>query len=154
MKNILKILKEEAFKGMKKGDGGPFSAVVVKDGEIIAKGHNMVIGKNNPVLHAEIVATMRASKKLKRFDLSDCEIYSSCEPCPMCFSALHWARYKKVYFVLTKVQAEKIGFDDKKIYEILGNKEKPDFEYIQLDDTENVVDVFNEWEEKEDRVDY
>ncbi|MDX9970772.1 MAG: nucleoside deaminase [Candidatus Gracilibacteria bacterium] len=154
VKNILEVLKKEALLGIRKGDGGPFSAVVVKDGKMIAKGHNMVVSKNNPILHAEIVATMKASKKLKRFDLRDCEIYSSCEPCPMCFSALHWARYKKVYFVLTRKDASKIGFDDNFIYEVLAGKKKPVFKLEKLADTVLMKDVFSKWKGKMDKIKY
>lgn len=139
---------------MRNGEGGPFSAIVVRNGVIIAKAHNLVISKKNPILHAEIVATMKASKKLKRFDLSDCEVYCSCEPCPMCFSALHWARYKKVYFVLTREDAAKIGFDDKKLYEILAGKRKASFKPEKISDIAEMKEVFSEWEGKKDRVEY
>jgi guanine deaminase len=114
----------EALKGLRKGDGGPFGAVVVHHGKIIAVGHNTVIQTNDPTCHAEINALREASKKLKRFDLSDCEIYSSCEPCPMCFSAIHWAKMKTLYFGCTKRDAEKIGFDDKFIYDAIRGKAK------------------------------
>lgn len=153
-KNILELLKIEAMLGIKKGDGGPFSAIVVRNGEIIAKAHNLVISKKNPILHAEIVATMKASKKLKRFDLSDCEIFSSCEPCPMCFSALHWARFKKVYFVLTRKDAAKIGFDDNLIYEILAGKKKPAFKFEKVKDDVEMGEVFLEWKGRKNRVRY
>ena len=97
---FMRIALKEAEKGMEKGEGGPFGAVIVKDGEIISKAHNEVLKTNDPTAHAEMVAIRRASKKLGRFNLSDCDIYSTCEPCPMCFSAIHWAKIKKLYFLL------------------------------------------------------
>ena len=115
----------EAEDGMKNNDGGPFGAVVVMDGKIIAQAHNEVISSNDPTAHAEIIAIRRASKKLGRFDLSDCELYSTCEPCPMCFSAIHWAKIKTLYFGCNNRDAAKIGFDDKFIYDVIrGNSVK------------------------------
>ena len=92
---------EEALKGVRENHGGPFGAVIVKNGEIISKAHNEVIKNNDPTDHAEMMAIREASKKLERFDLSDCELYTSCEPCPMCFAAIHWAKIKKVYYGCT-----------------------------------------------------
>lgn len=154
MKNIIKILKQEALKGMRNGDGGPFSAVVVKDGKIISRAHNMVIGKKNPILHAEIVAIQKACKKLDTFDLSDCEIYSSCEPCPMCFSAIHWARIGKLFYILSREDAAKIGFDDRKIYEILEGTARPAFDVEKIVDENGLNEVFKEWEGMDGKQQY
>jgi len=145
---------EEAFYGMKRNDGGPFGAVIVRNGEIISKGHNEVIRTNDPTAHAEIVAIRRASGLLGRFDLSDCEIYSSCEPCPMCFAAIHWAKIQKLYYGGTKEDAEKIGFSDQFIYNVIkGTAKTKQVTAIQIDRDE-CLNPFTEWQQKVDRVQY
>jgi tRNA(Arg) A34 adenosine deaminase TadA len=100
-----------------KSGGGPFGAVIVKNGNIIAEGSNGVTQNNDPTAHAEINAIRKAAQALQNFDLSGCEIYSSCEPCPMCLGAIYWARLDKLYFANTKEDAAKINFDDQFIYE-------------------------------------
>jgi guanine deaminase len=112
----MQVAINEAFKGMRKGEGGPFGAVVVRKGKIIATAHNLVLKTHDPTSHAEITAIRKASKKLKKFDLSDCEIYSTCEPCPMCLAAIEWARIKILYYGCTREDADKLGFGDKEIY--------------------------------------
>ncbi|WP_339809979.1 deaminase [Zunongwangia profunda] len=107
-----------AEEGMNTGAGGPFGAVVVKDGEIIAEGWNIVTSSNDPTAHAEITAIRRACENLNTFQLENCVLYTSCEPCPMCLGAIYWARPKKVFYALNHSDAAKIGFDDK------GNKIK------------------------------
>lgn len=102
--------------------GGPFGAVIVKDGKVIAKSGNKVTSTNDPTAHAEVSAIRIACKKLKNFDLKGCVIYTSCEPCPMCLSAIYWARIDTIYFANTKADAARIGFDDQFIYEEI---EKP-----------------------------
>lgn len=144
----------EAEKGMKKGDGGPFGAVIVKDGEIISKAHNEVVVSHDPTAHAEILAIRRASEKLGRFDLSDCEIYSSCEPCPMCFSAIHWAKMKQCFFGCTKEDAADIGFDDAFIYDVLkGKPVKAQVEFIQIDRNECLA-AFRYWDKMDAKTSY
>jgi len=101
---------------MKKKNGGPFGAVVVKDGKIIAQGSNEVLSQNDPTAHSEIVAIREACKNLNTYQLNDCEIYSSCEPCPMCLGAIYWTRPKKLYFAASRFDAAKAGFDDEHIY--------------------------------------
>lgn len=150
----MKIAVEEALKGLRKNHGGPFGAVIVKDGKIIAKAHNEVIRKNDPTNHAEIMAIRKASSKLKRFDLSDCEIYSSCEPCPMCFSAIHWAKIKKLYYGCSKKDAAKIGFDDKFIYDVIKGISKKKQVRLKQVDRKECLKTFKKWEEKEDKVRY
>ena len=98
-------------------DGGPFGAVVVKDGEVVARGVNRVTASIDPTAHAEVSAIREAAKKLGTFDLSGCEIYSSCEPCPMCLGAIYWAHLDKLYYANTKLDAKNIGFDDSFIYD-------------------------------------
>ncbi len=97
--------------------GGPFACVIVKDGKIVATGTNLVTSTNDPTAHAEVVAIRNACKELGTFQLEDCDIYTSCEPCPMCLSAIYWSRAKKIYYANTKVDAAKIDFDDHFIYE-------------------------------------
>jgi guanine deaminase len=103
--------------GMGKGEGGPFGCVIVKHGKIIGQGYNKVISTNDPTAHAEIVAIREACKNLNSFQLEECEVYTSCEPCPMCLGAIYWARPKAIYFGNTKEDAARIGFDDSMIYD-------------------------------------
>ncbi len=145
---------KEALIGVEKGEGGPFGAVVVKNGKIIAKAHNEVLKTNDPTNHAEMVAIRKATKILKRFDLSDCEIYSTCEPCPMCFGAIHWAKMKKLYFGCLRQDAAKIGFDDKFIYDIIKGKAKKKQVLIEKIGRNKCLEVFRIWENKEDKKRY
>jgi guanine deaminase len=154
MNEHMKKALDEAFKGMRSGEGGPFGAAIVKDGEIIAIGHNEVLKTNDPTAHAEIVAIRKATKKLGRFDLSDCEIYSTCEPCPMCYSAIHWAKMKKLYYGATRYDAAEIDFDDQYIYDvILGNATELQVEK-QIIDHDECLGPFKEWAEKVDKIGY
>lgn len=123
MKNIDFIDKviEISVKNVKKL-GGPFGALIVKDNKIISYGTNNVTLKNDPTAHAEINAIRKAAKKLKTFNLKGCIIYSSCEPCPMCFAAIYWANIKEVYYVATRKEAAKYGFRDEQMYKELKNK--------------------------------
>src|SRR6266849_1948876 len=105
-----------AVENVRSGQGGPFGAVVVKDGSIIAEGANQVTATNDPTAHAEVLAIRIACAKLGAFDLPDCEIYTSCEPCPMCLGAIYWARLTRVFFANAATDASKIGFDDSFIY--------------------------------------
>jgi tRNA(Arg) A34 adenosine deaminase TadA len=134
--------------------GGPFGAVIVKDGEIIARGANRVTANNDPTAHAEINAIREATKKLSTFDLSGCQIYSSCEPCPMCLGAIYWARLDKIYFANTKTDARDIDFDDSFIYEEL---EKP-IEKRKIPTKqilrEEAIAAFEKWRDKEDKIEY
>ena len=134
MNKFFEIAIKEAEKGFKKKHGGPFGVVVVCNGKVIAKAHNTVIKDNDPTAHAEINAIRKASKKLKNFDLNKCELYTTCEPCPMCFAAIHWARIKKVYYGACSKDAAKIGFDDKVLYEIFKGKKKATVKKQKLSD--------------------
>ena len=154
MNKFLQLAVDEAFTGMRKGEGGPFGAVIVKNGEIIARAHNQVIQSHDPTAHAEVQAIREASKKLGRFDLSDCEIYSSCEPCPMCLAAIHWAKMHKLYFGCSRSDAKEIGFDDQYIYEVIqGKADKQQVQPEQIDRTECLA-PFKEWQQKEDKTRY
>jgi guanine deaminase len=154
MDKFMKQAIGEAFAGMRKNDGGPFGVVIVWKGKVVSKAHNEVIKSNDPTAHAEILALRRASKKLKNFDLSDCEIYSSCEPCPMCLAAIHWAKMKKLYYGCTQKDVAKIGFNDKFIYEVIkGTAKKKQFQTKQINRDE-CLKPFIEWDTKEDRIQY
>ncbi len=138
--------------------GGPFGAVVVKDNKIIGKGSNCVIGNNDPTAHAEIIAIRNACMELNTFDLTGCEIYTSCYPCPMCLSAIIWANIKKVYYGNTKEDAAEIGFRDDVIYKyiekLLKNEEnKKVLEMISMD-REETIKVFKEFKGKENKAIY
>jgi len=145
---------EAARKGMKAGMGGPFGAVVVRNGEVIAVAHNEVVGTNDPTAHAEIVAIRKATAKLGRFDISDCELYSTCEPCPMCFFAIHWAGIKKLYFGADRHDAASGGFDDDFIYQMMAGTADSPLLHPVIVDRKECADLFHEWNEKADRVVY
>lgn len=154
MNKYMKIANEEAKTGVKRGDGGPFGAVIVRKGKIIAKGHNEVIKTNDPTSHAEVVAIRKACKALKRFDISDCEIYSTTEPCPMCFAVIHWAKMKKLYFGCTRRDAAKIGFDDKFIYDVIKGTARKKQVKIKHIDRKECLSAHKIWAEKADKVQY
>ena len=142
-----------AFEGMRQ-KGGPFGAVVVKNGEIVGKGSNCVTETNDPTAHAEVVAIRDACKKLGSFQLEGCEIYTSCEPCPMCLGAIYWARPDKVFYACDKDDAADSGFDDAFIYkelELPASERKVPF--VQMS-REEALRVFAEWNEKEDKTEY
>ena len=145
---------EEAVTGMKNDHGGPFGAVIVKDGKIIASAHNEVISSNDPTDHAEILAIRRASEKLSRFDLSDCTIYSTCEPCPMCFSAIHWAKIRDLHYGCNHHDAAEIGFDDKFIYDVIrGTAEEKQVSSVQ-EHRKECLELFKMWEQKQNKTQY
>lgn len=134
--------------------GGPFGAVIVKDGKIIAEGANKVTINNDPTAHAEVMAIRNASAYLNDFNLSGCEIYTSCEPCPMCLSAIYWARLDKIWYANTKTDAKDIGFDDSFIYdEVQLPMEKRAIPINQLLRDEGLA-AFKQWEEKDDKTEY
>jgi len=134
--------------------GGPFGAVIVKDGKIIATGVNGVTRHNDPTAHAEVSAIRKASKKLGTFDLAGCDIYTSCEPCPMCLGAVYWAHLDKMYYGNTKTDAKNIGFDDSFIYDEIDLKpEKRKVKTVQLL-AEEAIKAFEIWTKKEDKIEY
>jgi guanine deaminase len=154
VKGFMEMAVKEGFKGMRDNEGGPFGAVIVKDGRVIAKGHNRVVKTKDPTDHAEIVAIRQASKKLRRFDLSDCEIYSTCEPCPMCLAALYWARIRRIYYGCTKEDAAKIGFADESIDAAIKGKLSPRKLRMISMEREGCLKLFAAWEQKLDKVPY
>lgn len=138
---------------VKKG-GGPFGAVIVRNGEIIASGVNGVTRYNDPTAHAEVTAIRKATRKLGSFDLSGCEIYTSCEPCPMCLGAIYWARLSKMYYANTKTDARDIGFDDSFIYDEIDLK--PSKRKLKSEQLlpEQAIKAFEAWTNKEDKIEY
>lgn len=145
---------EEARKGMKAGKGGPFGAVIVKDGQIIARGCNCVTSTNDPTCHAEVDAIRKACAKLQSFELKDCIIYSSCEPCPMCLGAIYWARPKALYFAADRKRAAASNFDDEFIYrEVPLPLEKRTLKMAQIQVPQSDA-PFNEWDAKTDKTEY
>lgn len=139
---------------MRAGNGGPFGAVIVKNGKIIARGSNKVTSTNDPTAHAEIVAIREACETLNSFQLDDCEIYTSCEPCPMCLGAIYWARPAKMYYANTKFDAASIGFDDQFIYEEidlpLSNRKLPSEQLLH----EEALVAFQEWQLMVNKIEY
>ncbi|WP_299701081.1 nucleoside deaminase [uncultured Pontibacter sp.] len=150
MREAIKLSVEK----MEAGFGGPFGAVVVRNGEIIARGYNNVLATNDPTAHAEVDAIRKACQALGNFQLTDCELYTSCEPCPMCLGAIYWARPRKVYYANTKTDAAEAGFDDQFIYDEL-DKDAPDrfIPMVQLL-REEAQEAFRRWAEKEDKKVY
>ena len=150
MREALRLAEEN----IENTNGGPFGAVVVKDGKIVGKGGNKVTVHNDPTAHAEIVAIREAAKNLNTFDLSGCEIYSSCEPCPMCLGAIYWARLDKLYYAATKDDAAKANFDDSFIYrEFSLPKEERSIPSLQMM-REEAVKIFERWNESENKIPY
>ena len=149
MNEYMKVAKEKADEGRKNGEGGPFGAVIVdREGNIISEGNNKVLKEKDPTAHAEIVAIRNACKKLNTYDLSNCTLYTSCEPCPMCLSAIIWANIKEVYYGCTKEDAGKIGFRDDLIYDYLkGNKK--DLINLEKIDREECLETFKKYSEND-----
>ncbi|MGN6801463.1 MAG: nucleoside deaminase [Ginsengibacter sp.] len=140
--------------GMEQGEGGPFGCVIVKDDQIIGRGNNKVLSTNDPTAHAEIIAIREACKNLNSFQLEDCEVYTSCEPCPMCLGAIYWARPKVIYYANTRTDAANIGFDDSMIYdEISTDLEKRKIPVINIC-RQQANETFARWQQKEDKKIY
>jgi tRNA(Arg) A34 adenosine deaminase TadA len=134
--------------------GGPFGAVVVKDGAVIAEGSNQVTSTNDPTAHAEVVAIREACRNLALFDLEGCEIYCSCEPCPMCLGAIYWARLSRIYFANAGEDASRIGFDDSLIYRELSEPHSQrKIPMIQMM-REEALEAFRTWQNKRDKIEY
>ena len=150
MREAIKLAED----GMQAGRGGPFGCVIVRQGEIIGRGHNRVTSTNDPTAHAEVVAIRRACAKLATFDLSNCDIYASCEPCPMCLGAIYWGRFRTLYFANTRFEAAEIGFDDEFIYkEVPLAPEARSIPGIHVKTAESHV-PFAEWAAKPDKIRY
>jgi len=142
------------LQGMRNSEGGPFGCVIVKDDKIIGRGCNRVIAENDPTAHAEVVAIRDACKSLQNFQLSDCEIYATSEPCPMCMGAIYWARPKKIFYANTCKDAAAIGFDDSFIYNEL-NKPKGERKIeIKCMPSDEAKQMFEEWKLKDNKTLY
>jgi tRNA(Arg) A34 adenosine deaminase TadA len=154
----MKIAKELAKENLVTNAGGPFGACIVKDGKIIGRGSNHVLAHNDPTAHAEVMAIRDACQNIGSYDLSGCEVYSSCYPCPMCLSAIIWANIKTVYYGNTKEDAAKIGFRDDFIYDYLEtlSLEKPDEQVLKMIsmDREETIEEFDLFAKKEDKIIY
>lgn len=142
---------KEARKGIEKGDGGPFGCVVVKDNEIIGRGHNKVLANNDPTAHGEIMAIRDACKNQNTFNLSGCELYTTAEPCPMCFGAILWSRISKVCYGCNIKDTKEIGFDDSAFYEIINNNDKS---FMEEFDREKCLKVFEEYKSISTKISY
>ncbi|WP_426585205.1 nucleoside deaminase [Mucilaginibacter sp. R-33] len=151
---FMRIAIELAEDNVKRGIGGPFGAVIVKDGMIVARSANRVVSTNDPTAHAEVSVIRLACQELEAYNLAGCEIYTSCEPCPMCLGAIYWARIDKIYYANTKADAAAIGFDDHFIYDELENPmDKRKLPFVQLLRDEALT-AFKLWETTEHREHY
>ncbi|MCM1369306.1 MAG: nucleoside deaminase [Candidatus Amulumruptor caecigallinarius] len=150
---FMKLAADISLKSVETG-GGPFGAVIIKDNEIVSTGHNSVTRDNDPTAHAEINAIRNACRKLNTFSLSGCTVYSSCEPCPMCLSALYWAGVRKVYYGNTKEDADAIDFSDKEIYEELDKEPtQRNLKGIHVGN-EYTIRAFEKWASSPDKIKY
>ena len=158
MNKYMKIAKDLSEDNLKTNSGGPFGACVVKDGKIIGKGSNHVLSNNDPTAHAEIMAIRDACRNINSYDLNDCELYTSCYPCPMCLSATIWSNIKKVYYGNTKEDATNIGFRDDYIYkyikDLTDNVMKDEILILECIDREETIKIFNEFIRKDDKTIY
>jgi guanine deaminase len=143
-----------AEQGMRSGRGGPFGCVVVRRGEIVGRGSNRVTSTNDPTAHAEVVAIRDACTALQTFQLTDCELYTSCEPCPMCLSAIYWARIPQVYYGNTRADAAAIGFDDEFIYQQVPLAPEARTVKMELFLRDEAQVAFQEWANKTDKIRY
>ncbi len=152
--NFMQAAVDAAFAGMNVGKGGPFGAVVVKDGRVIAQGCNSVTSTNDPTAHAEVVAIREACRVLGSFQLNGCDIYTSCEPCPMCLGAIYWARPDRVFYACTRQDAAQADFDDQLIYDEIAlplmERKIPFIPYKR----ETALPIFEAWHKKQDKVAY
>ena len=148
MNQYMKIAKEMAENGSRANEGGPFGAVITdKKGNIIATGNNQVLKNNDPTAHAEVTVIRKACEKLQTYDLSDYILYTSCEPCPMCLSAIIWSNIKEIYYACTRSDAAEIGFRDDLIYEYLkGNNQ--DIVKLQQIDRQDCIETFEKYKEE------
>ena len=152
MNRWIQIAYDEALKGIETNEGGPFGAAIVCNGELIASAHNTVLQTNDPTAHAEINAIRKASHLLERFDLSDCILYTTCYPCPMCMGAILWARIPTIYYASSMEDAARGGFDDKRFYTIIAHPNTS----LNLSplDCEEGKKLFLLWDDKNDKIIY
>lgn len=151
MNKYMRMAITEAKKGINKGEGGPFGAVIVKDGVVIAKAHNTVLKNHDATCHGEVNAIRKASKKLNTFDLSGCEIYTTGEPCPMCLGAILWSNISKVYYGCNILDTEDIGFRDNKFYSMTDEEKS---EFIKELDRKQCLKLYDYYKSIEDKQNY
>jgi len=151
---FMKLALEEALAGVLANDGGPFGAVVIKDGKVVARGHNMVTGTNDVTAHAEITAIRNACAALKTHDLSGCQLYTSCYPCPMCLGATLWARVNAVFYAASAADAAAANFDDSVFHDFVKNPTSEPGRVFQKIDVNDYLKPFETWQAKEDKVPY
>jgi len=144
----------EAFRGLRANEGGPFGAVIVRNNKVIAQAHNRVVKAKDPTAHAELLAIRMAAQKLGRFHLSDCQMYSTCEPCPMCLAAVHWAKLKKLYYGCTRQDAARIGFADRSIYQVFRGRTVKSRVVLEQLGRRECLPLFKAWTGKPDKVPY
>ena len=152
MNKYMRMAINEARKGIRNQHGGPFGAVIVKDGVVVGKGHNQVLKNNDPTCHGEMMAIHKACKTLGTFDLSGCELYTTGEPCPMCMSAILWANIEKVYYGCNILDTEDIGFRDKKFYEMQQIDARKQF--VHELDRKQCLKLYGEYKRITDKVNY
>lgn len=152
MNKFMQEAIEEARRGIQDGDGGPFGAVVVKEGKIIGKGHNQVIKNNDPTCHGEVMAIKDACKTLNNFDLSGCEIYTTGEPCPMCYGAILWSNIEKVYYGCNIVDTDIIGFRDDNFYKKMHGDYRQKF--MKEIDRDECLKLYEEYSAIENKTNY
>lgn len=154
MNKYMSLAKELSEENLKVQNGGPFGACIVKDNRIIGKGYNQVLKNNDPTAHAEIMAIRDACSNMKTHDLSGCELYTTCYPCPMCLGAIIWSNIEKVYYGNTSEDASKIGFKDEYIYDFIKGKTKDKKIELECIDREETIKVFKEFQAKKDKIIY
>ena len=143
-----------AVENVRSGSGGPFAAVIVKDGRVVAEGVNRVTGTNDPTAHAEVVAIREACRKLENFQLADCDLYTTCEPCPMCLGAIYWARPARVFYACVAADAAAAGFDDAFIYEELNRAHAERRVPMRQLLRKEALTIFSQWEQQEKKTPY
>lgn len=151
MNDFMKLAVEEAEKGIASNEGGPFGCVIVKNGEVVGKGHNQVVKNNDPTCHGEMMAIRDACRKMGNFDLSGCELYTTGEPCPMCFGAILWANISKVFYGCNIKDTEKIGFRDRRFYE---DSEKIKAELFEENGREECLELYRKYSQRSEKTNY
>lgn len=151
MNDFMKLAVEEAEKGIASDEGGPFGCVIVKNGEVVGKGHNQVVKNNDPTCHGEMMAIRDACRKTGNFDLSGCELYTTGEPCPMCFGAILWANISKVFYGCNIKDTEKIGFRDRRFYE---DSEKIKAELFEENGREECLELYRKYSQRVEKTNY
>lgn len=152
--SFMQLAIQESLENVVSGNGGPFGAVIVKNGEIIATGTNAVTRLNDPTAHAEVMAIREACRKLGTFQLEGCEIYTSCEPCPMCLGAIYWARPAKLFYANTKEDAAAIGFDDKFIYDEIAVPIAERKLFTKQIPLQTSIEAFKAWQKQDEKMTY